>query len=217
MSLKPRFPREMSPRGRSARPACLFNEKTSRLAGTALRHRARCVRPPAILFPAAGACGRRNDRHVVRNALRPTREVGAVHEADGRNRWTVIGGRQHVHGDRPTRWRCAAARGSRRPPFSSVNPATRLRISAGDKSQGLDLGRRHPECATQLLDQRVRPALRLFRLVGPLRLRARVGRKPGAGRQEQSQHHGNPPRRGLRLRRAGVGLLHAISRCRLRN
>ena len=63
------------------------------------------------------------------------------------------------------------------------------------QSQGLDLGRRHSKRATQLLDQRVRPALRLFLRVVVLISRARGGRELGPYRQEQDQHEDYTPHR----------------------
>ena len=81
---------------------------------------------------------------------------------------------------------------------SSRNPASRVCISAGRQSQGLDLGRRHTECAAQFLGERVRLSLHLFlrRLVPDFR--ARIGSEQGPRRRGHGQQQRNAPPRTSR-------------------
>ena len=68
----------------------------------------------------------------------------------------------------------------------------------GRQSQGLDLGRRHTECAAQLLGERARLSLHLFlrRLVPDFR--SRIGSEQGPRRREHGQQQRNAPPRTSR-------------------
>ena len=105
-----------------------------------------------------------------------------------------VGGRQDVHGD----GRLGGAPGLR----AEADDHRLLRESReqvphlrGRQPQGLDLGRRHAEHATQFLDQIVRRIRRPLLRIVVVRLRARGGqlRRPGRHQHGQEQED-SPPR-----------------------